>query len=277
MSEAVRIEGLSFRYASSERWAIRDVTLSIDEGEFVVLAGPTGCGKSTLFKCIIGLIPQMYPGQYEGRVLVKGLDPASTPVHRMAQLVGLVFQNPDNQLFALTVEDDIAFPLENLGLSREEIRARIEKALRVMGVEDLRRRSPFELSGGQKQRIAIASVLAMEPKVLILDEPTASLDGLTAKKLIEELARIRRSEGITIIISEHRLDLILSEATRLVVMADGKVLASGEPREVVHELLETGEESVEAPKVARLAHSLKLCRGGRAPVSIDELATLILG
>ncbi len=277
MSEIISVEGLSFKYIGSDSWSLRDVSLRIGEGELAVFAGPTGCGKSTLFRCIIGLIPQMYPGQYEGRVVVRGLDPATTPVHRMAQTVGLVFQNPDNQLFSLTVEDDIAFALENLGLSRAEIRARVEKALRTMGIEGLRSRSPFELSGGQKQRIAIASVLAMEPDVLILDEPTSSLDGVTARRLIEELAEIREREGITILISEHRLDLVLGIATRLVVMEKGRILADGDPHEVVHEMLSGAQEMVELPKASRLAYRLELCQGRRAPISVGEVVSTILG
>lgn len=277
MSKAIQVSDLSFRYAGAAQWAIRNITFSIEEGEFAVLTGATGCGKSTLFKCLIGLIPQMYPGEYLGRVLVKGLDPAQTPVSRMAQKVGMVFQNPDNQLFALTVENDVAFALENLGLGREEIERRITKAFRMMGIEDLRRRSPFELSGGQKQRVAIASILAMEPEILILDEPTSSLDGATAKKLLEELGEISKREEITVLISEHRLDLVVREASRLIVIDEGQILADGEPREVVHQLLEDSYEKVELPKLSRLAWMLGLRQEDSIPLTIEEFVETLLG
>ncbi len=277
MTMAIEVSNLSFRYAGATQWALRNISLSIEEGEFAVFTGATGCGKSTLFKCLIGLIPQMYPGEYLGRVVVDGLDPAQTPVSRMAQKVGMVFQNPDNQLFALTVENDVAFALENLGLERAEIERRISKAFKMMGIEDLRKRSPFELSGGQKQRVAIASILALEPDILILDEPTSSLDGATAKKLLEELGEIRRREGITVLISEHRLDLVVREATRLIVIEEGQIVADGEPREVVHDLLEDGYEKVELPKLSRLAWMLGLRGADSIPVTREEFVERFLG
>lgn len=276
MSRAIEVSNLSFRYTGSERWALKDISLTVDEGEFAVVTGATGCGKSTLFKSLIGLIPQMYPGEYRGRVLVKGLDPSQTPVSRMAQTVGMVFQNPDSQLFALTVENDMAFALENLGLERREIERRISKALKIMGIEDLRRRSPFELSGGQKQRVAIASILALEPEILILDEPTSSLDGFTAKKLLDELAEIRRREGITVLISEHRLDLVIKEATRLIVMDDGRLLMSDEPKTVIHRLLEERYEKLELPKLSKLAWTLRLYDGWSVPIGMDEFVDRFL-
>ncbi|GBC70824.1 Energy-coupling factor transporter ATP-binding protein EcfA2 [Candidatus Calditenuaceae archaeon HR02] len=276
MSTAIEVSNLSFRYAGATQWALRNVTLSIEEGEFAVFTGATGCGKSTLFKCLIGLIPQMYPGEYLGRVVVKGLDPAQTPVSRMAQRVGMVFQNPDNQLFALTVENDVAFALENLGLERAEIERRITKAFRMMGIEDLRKRSPFELSGGQKQRVAIASILALEPEILILDEPTSSLDGATAKKLLEELGEISKREEITVLLSEHRLDLVVREATRLIVIEEGKILSDGDPREVVHHLLEDDYEKVELPKLPRLAWMMGLRRADKIPLTKEEFVETLL-
>ncbi|MCS7146486.1 MAG: ABC transporter ATP-binding protein [Nitrososphaerota archaeon] len=277
MNSAIEVSNLSFRYAGAELWALQDVSFSIGEGEFVVFAGATGCGKSTLFKCLVGLIPQMYSGEYSGRVLVKGLDPSKTPVSKMAQRVGLVFQNPDSQLFALTVENDVTFALENLGLEKSEIERRVSKAFKIMGIDDLRNRSPFELSGGQKQRVAIASILALEPEILILDEPTSSLDGLTAKKLLEELAEIRRRERITVLVSEHRLDLVVRDATRLIVMDEGRILADGEPREVVCKMLKEHYEKLELPKLSRLAWALKLCDGWSAPLTREEFIARLLG
>jgi len=277
LNMTIEIEDLSFRYAGSGRWALRNISLKIGEGEFAVFAGATGCGKSTLFKCLIGLIPQMYHGEYSGRVIVRGLDPSTTPISKMAQKVGMVFQNPDNQLFALTVENDVAFALENIGLERAEIERRVSKAFRIMGIEDLRHRSPFELSGGQKQRVAIASILALEPEILILDEPTSSLDGATAKKLLEELAEIRRKENITVLISEHRLDLVVREATRLIVMESGQIIADDEPREVLRQLLEDDYYMIELPKISRLAWALGLSGRRSIPLTKEEFIANLWG
>jgi len=276
LRSAIEVENLSFKYMGSEFFTLRDVSLRVDEGEFAVIAGATGCGKSTLFKCIIGLIPQMYQGDYSGRVRVKGIDPSRVPISRVAQLAGLVFQNPDNQLFALTVENDVAFALENLGLEREEIERRISRAFKIMGIEDLRNKSPFELSGGQKQRVAIASVLALEPEILLLDEPTSSLDGATAKKLLDELREINRRDGITVLISEHRLDLVLREASRLIVMDEGKIIADDDPRSVVRRLLSEDYDAVELPKLSKIAWSLRLCGDGAIPLTQKEFVGLML-
>lgn len=276
MSGIIEVEDLSFRYLGSEYFALRNVSIKVDEGEFVVIAGATGCGKSTLFKCIIGLIPQMYRGEYSGRVRVRGLDPSVVPVNQVARLAGMVFQNPDNQLFALTVENDVAFALENLGLDRREIERRVSKAFKIMGIEELRNKSPFELSGGQKQRVAIASMLALEPEILLLDEPTSSLDGATAKKLLDELKEINRRDGITVLITEHRLDLFLREASRLIVMEDGRITVDGEPRAVVRQLLSEDYDAVELPKLSRVAWSLRLCDSGRIPLTHEEFLNLIL-
>ena len=188
----IEVKDLGFKYAGTDFYAIRGVNLEIDEGEFVVLAGKSGCGKTTLLRCLNGLIPHFYEGEFRGRVLIDGIDTRECPPHILSQKVGMVFQNPDNQLFALSVEADIAFPLENLGLPREEIRDRVEWALKLLGIEELRKRSPFELSAGQKQKVAIASVLAMKPKILLLDEPTSSLDPVSAKNLIDAIIDLNR-------------------------------------------------------------------------------------
>jgi len=277
LTSAIEVSNLSFRYAGTEHWALSHVSLTVEEGEFVILTGPTGCGKSTLFKCLVGLIPQMYSGEYSGRVVVSGLNPSETPVSTMAQHVGLVFQNPDNQLFALTVENDVAFALENLGVERGEIERRLSRVFRLLGIEGLRRRSPFELSGGEKQRVAIASVLALEPEILILDEPTSSLDGITAWRLLSELNDLRRREGITVIVSEHRLDLVMRCATRLIVMDNGMIVSNEEPSNVVAKILEWGYEKVEAPKVSRIAWRLGLKSHGCIPVTLEEFLDVLLG
>ncbi|MCS7133295.1 MAG: energy-coupling factor ABC transporter ATP-binding protein [Candidatus Caldarchaeum sp.] len=252
----IEIRGLSFRYAGSEKPALSNINLDIEKGDFVLVVGPSGGGKSTLCRCINGLIPQFYEGEYSGKVVVDGYEAAKTPTYLLSQIVGMVFQNPQNQLFALSVEADVAFPLENLGLPRDEIISRIEEAMTMLNVQDLRDRSPFELSGGQQQRVAIASVLAMKPKILILDEPTSYLDPVSSLSLLNNIDEIRRKLGLTVLLVEHRVDLAAAKANRIVVIADGKLIFEGDHRKFFEEF-DAHTFGVSTPKVTLLSRKLK--------------------
>lgn len=274
----IEIKNLSFRYAGNEKWALEKVNLTIEEGEFVLIAGPTGCGKSTLLKCINGLIPNIYSGRYEGSVRVMNLDPGVTPPYIMSQYVGMVLQNPEIQLFSLSVERDIAFALENIGLERSEIIKRVDKVLQVLGIEEIRHQSPYELSGGQKQKVAIASVLALEPRVLLLDEPTSSLDPKSAKSIIELLENLRKSEKLTIIITEHRLDLLLQYITRIVVMDSGKIVHNDDPRKVL-EIIPLSDSLIPIPKLIHLVRRMKEEYGfpDSMLLTVDEFVNSLIG
>ncbi|MCS7109863.1 MAG: energy-coupling factor ABC transporter ATP-binding protein [Candidatus Caldarchaeum sp.] len=252
----VEIRGLSFRYAGSEKPALSNVNLDIERGDFVLVVGPSGGGKSTLCRCINGLIPQFYEGEYSGKVVVDGYEAAKTPTYKLSQIVGMVFQNPQNQLFALSVEADVAFPLENLGLSRDEIISRIEEAMAMVNVQHLRERSPFELSGGQQQRVAIASVLAMKPKILILDEPTSYLDPVSSLSLLNNIDEIRKQFGLTVLLVEHRVDLAAAKANKVVVIAEGKLIFQGDPRKFFEEF-DSHAFGVSTPKVTLLSRKIK--------------------
>jgi len=232
----VELRGVSFRYAGGDDYAIREVDFSAGSGEYVLLVGPSGCGKSTLLRVLNGLIPHFYEGEFSGEAYVAGLDVRETPTHVLARHVGMVFQDPENQLFLSSVEREIAFGLENLGLPRAEIRRRVEEVLRLFGLEELRHRAPYELSGGQQQKVAIASVMALEPEVLVLDEPTANLDPLSALEVLSLVAELAREKGVLVILVEHRLELALRFATRLVAMEKGRIVADGEPREVLEQV-----------------------------------------
>jgi len=232
LNTIVSFESFSFKYRGTTFYALRDVDLEIYEGDFILLTGPSGCGKSTLLRSINGLIPHFYEGEYTGRVIVMGHEVSKSSTYELARYVGMVFQDPENQLFSSTVEREIAFGLENLGLPKEEMEKRIDNALKVLKIEDLRYRSPYELSGGQQQKVAIASVIVMEPKILILDEPTANLDPLSALELFELLSELNRKLNITIIIVEHRLELITSFINRVILMDRGRIVADGIPEEV---------------------------------------------
>ncbi len=228
----IEVKGLTYTYPGAKKPSISDVSLTIEKGEFVIVTGPSGCGKTTLCRCFNGLIPHFYNGQLDGELSVDGLKVNEHEIHELAQKVGLVFQNPENQLFALSVEKDVAFGLENLGVARDEMRKRVDLALQTTEIEELRERAPHELSGGQQQRVAIACVLAMRPDIMVFDEPTSFLDPLGARKIFEVINELNKKLGITVILVEHRLDLTSNYADRVVIMDNGKIVLNGKPREV---------------------------------------------
>ncbi len=228
----VEVKNLWYTYPNAPGPALRDLDMTIDEGEFILLTGPSGCGKTTFCRCLNGLIPHFYSGELRGEVEVAGLSTRDHSTTELARNVGLIFQNPDNQIFALTVEKDVAFGLENLGVSKEKMMEAIDWALDVTGINHLRHRATHELSGGQKQRLAIASILAMRPKVIVLDEPTSFLDPLGAEKIFEVLDALNREYRMTVILIEHRLDLAVRYVNRVIVFAGGEIIANGPPAEV---------------------------------------------
>jgi len=249
------IDHLSFRYPDSPGPALRDINLEVGEGEVVLLAGPSGCGKSTLLRCINGLIPHMYQGDYTGSVSVAGLKVAETPMSTLAQNVGLLFQNPENQIFMFSVERDVAFGLQNLSVPRDEMRRRVDETMKLLGVSALAQRAPHELSDGQKQRAALAGVIAMRPKLIILDEPTSLLDPKTALEVVSLIEKLNRELGITFIVVEHRLELLMPIADRLVVMDGGAKVMDGSPRDVLSDGKAEGY-GVAIPPVAKLYNAL---------------------
>jgi len=269
----IETKGLTYTYQGSTKPSIQDVSIKIEKGEFVILTGPSGCGKTTLCRCFNGLIPHFYNGTLEGMLDVAGLNVPEHQIHELALHVGFVFQNPENQLFALSVEKDVAFALENLGTPREEMQKRVEWALKTVGAYELRERAPHELSGGQQQRVAIASVLAMQSDVMILDEPTSFLDPLGAKRIFEVIADLNKKLGMTVILVEHRLDLTAQYASHVVIMDKGTVVLDGEPRDIFN-MDEARLIGVGIPKATRLFQILKEDGIGvkDAPVSTEEAA-----
>lgn len=223
----IHIDALSVTYGSHA--ALRNISLRVSRGECVLISGPSGCGKTALARAISGLVPHAIPARIEGRVTVAGLDIAHTPLAVIARQVGIVFQNPAAQLFHLTVAEEVAFGPRNLGLAEEETSRRVDETLAALELSDLRGQRPSELSGGQQQRVAIAAVMAIRPQVLILDEPTASLDIEGTRAVVRTLQTLR-SQGITLVIIEHRLAEMLPLADRLVLMADGQIESDGEPQ-----------------------------------------------
>jgi energy-coupling factor transporter ATP-binding protein EcfA2 len=232
----IDIRGLSFEHQAGpggRRVKILDrIDLSVRAGEFAVVTGPSGCGKSTLCRCIAGLIPQVDRGKMDGEVIVGGKNTRDHSPGQIAGTVAMAFQCPDDQLFSNSVEAEIAFGPEHMGLEPEEIDRRISWALEAAGAVPLRRRLVDELSGGEKQRVAIAAVLALKPSILVLDEPTSELDPLAADDLIGMLSGLNRQHGMTVLIMEHRLERLYGTMTRLIVMDRGRIALDGPPDEV---------------------------------------------
>jgi len=232
----VKFDKFYYRYKGNEEYALNNINLNIEDNEnnFILLCGETGSGKTSLIRCMNGLIPQFYAGFYKGKVFINGNDTSETPIADLSTEVGIVFQNPENQLISMNVEHEIAFGLENLGVPPKEISHRIKESASLTEIEHILDKAPFELSGGEQQRVAIASILVLEPKILILDEPTALLDPYMAKKIINLLQEIRGEKNITVLISEHRLDLILPFTDQLILMKNGMVIEHASSEKVVN-------------------------------------------
>jgi energy-coupling factor transport system ATP-binding protein len=213
---------LSFRYAGQEGWALKDVCIEIQAGQCVVLAGPSGCGKSTLVKCLNGLVPHFEKGVRAGRALLDGVDLADLPMHRIAQQVGAVFQNPRSQFFTTRVVDEVAFGCENLGLPREMVLRRVDNALDRFHIAPLRQRTIFDLSAGERQKAILAAVYAMGPDTWVLDEPSSNLDSASVEILKTTLESLKQ-EGKTLIIAEHRCHYLNGLADRIIMLDNGRV------------------------------------------------------
>lgn len=259
------VENVYFSYDDVEKPdhvnALDGVSLQIEKGEFVAVIGHNGCGKSTLSKLLNAmLLPD------SGKVLAGGDDTSDESKTRdIRKRVGLVLQNPDNQLVASIVEEDVAFGPENLGVEPAEIRKRVDSALKAVGMYEYRSHAPYKLSGGQKQRIAIAGILAIEPECIVLDEPTAMLDPSGREEVMSTLIKLNRERGITVVLITHYMDEAV-EADRVIVMDSGRVLTSGTPDEVFSQVELLKKHRLDVPQAAELAFRLKGCG-----VDIDKI------
>ena len=252
--------------------AVDGVSLTVEEGEFIAILGHNGSGKSTLAKHVNALLTPT-----EGTVYLSGMNVAEhKPIWEVRREAGMIFQNPDNQIIGTSVEEDVAFGPENMGIPTEELLKRVEVSLEKAGMAAYRLHSPNKLSGGQKQRVAIAGMLAMRPKVILMDEPTAMLDPVGRKEVLETMHELNRQEGITVVFITHYMEEVV-DADRIVVMKDGKLVMNGTPREVFSRLEELEECHLTAPEVTRLAAELKKA-GLDLPdgvLSVDELVNAL--
>jgi energy-coupling factor transporter ATP-binding protein EcfA2 len=251
----IRLREFSFSYNGADRPALNNINLTVEDGQFVLLTGASGSGKSTLCRVFNGLVPHFYGGKISGQAEVQGLDILKTPPKELATKVGMVFQDPENQLVTTDVEREIAFGLENLGYPKNLIARRIEEALDTAGIANLRFARHQELSGGEKQKVAIASVLALHPEILVLDEPTSELDPQSAEEVLRLLERLNDELGLTVILIEQRLDRVVHLVDRLLVMGGGEIIADGTPREVMGG--DTEGLGIGLPPVIRLMRQLQ--------------------
>ena len=255
MSEIIRVEHLAYTYPGFDgapgSVVFEDMNLTVEAGSFVAILGSNGCGKSTLAKHFNSiLLPS------GGKVYVGGIDTSDEEkLMAVRHTVGMVFQNPDNQIVANVVEEDVAFGPENLGIVSAEIRRRVDKALEQVGMSKYAKHAPHLLSGGQKQRIAIAGVIAMEPKCIVLDEPTAMLDPRGRREVMETITRLNREKGITVVLITHHMDEA-AQAQRVVVMHRGKVAADGTPQEVFAQVELLHQLGLAAPETVELCWEL---------------------
>jgi len=270
---AISARDLTFTYVGIEEPAMQNVNLSVEQGEFAILTGPSGCGKTTLCRCLNGLIPNFYSGNLQGELIVDGVNVNGRSTAELASHVGFVFQNPENQLFSLSVERDVAFGLENMGVPREEALERVRWAMQATGITQLREKAPYELSGGQQQRAAIAGVLAMRPRIMVLDEPTSFLDPRSAEEIVGVIAKLNRELQLTILLVEHRLDIVSRYANRVIVMDRGSIVLDGSPSEVYGE--QARLVGIGLPKVTSLFHLLR--KDGipltTNPITVQQAAT----
>ncbi len=253
----ITIEQLSFTYATGTRPALHDISLDIKRGEYIGVMGLNGAGKTTLGLSLNGIVPQSSLGHYEGKVTVDGHDAAVTPVREMAKMVGIVFDNPEFQMSQISAAEEVALGLENLGVPTEEMHTRVSAALALVGLAGFEERSPLGLSGGQQQRLAIASVIAMQPRILFMDEPTSNLDPIGKEEVFELARKLNKDEGLTVIVAEHEAEVLAAYADRIVVLHEGLIVMAGTPQEIFARADELAAIGVRVPQATELALAME--------------------
>jgi energy-coupling factor transporter ATP-binding protein EcfA2 len=269
----VNLQNVTYKYPLTQTPVLQNVNLQINEGEFVAVVGPNGAGKSTLCYALAGFAPHFFKGELSGTIEVAGLESSKSTLNEWTLNVGLAFQNPFNQISGAkyTVFEEIAFGLENNGVPREEIRPRVEEAMRLTDIAALADRSPYSLSGGQQQRVALTSILVMRPKLLVLDEPTSQMDPIGAREVFGVIRRMAE-EGMTVVMVEHKVEWIANFADRVVALKEGRILLEGSPGEVLTSnlLAENGFGVSRYTSTAREAKKRGLWKKQTLPVTLDE-------
>lgn len=248
----INLKNISFKYAGAKELSINNINLEIKKGELIVILGGIGAGKTTLTRCINGLIPHFIVGRMKGNVLINDINTKDYSLSEIATKVGLILDNPIVQLtgYGVTVEEEVAFGMENLGVERIEIKKRVKKLMDLLDITELKNKNPFEISGGQQQSVAIASILGMEPKILILDEPTSQLDPRGTIEIFDELKKLKRKQ--TIILVTQKVNLIRGLADRIVVMNKGKIVKIGKPGKILNDYSLLKKNNIEIPALTEL-------------------------
>lgn len=269
---AISVENLAFSFPHATHPVFRDVSFALQSGTVTALVGPNGAGKSTLCHALAGFIPHVMRGTLRGRVLVKERDTAQTPLSELVAQVGMVFENPFNQISGakLTVAEEIAFGLENLGIRRSEMQERVERMLELFQLREAAVQSPYALSGGQQQRLALASIFVMEPPILILDEPTSQLDPVGTRQVMETIG-VLAAQGVTILLAEHKLEWVANLASRVLVLWEGQLVADGRPEQVLPRANEWNLIETRYARAARRAREMNLVPSEKPlPLTLEQ-------
>jgi energy-coupling factor transporter ATP-binding protein EcfA2 len=277
MQPLVELNDVTFSYSRGALPAIANISFKINTGEFVALIGPSGAGKSTLCYSLNGSIPQLFNGEMSGSVKVAGCDTFKDEIPTLAEHVGLVVQNARTQLFNVTALQEVAFGCENLGLSRAVIQERVSQALAFVGLSGFEDREPSAMSGGQQQRLAMACVLAMDPEILVLDEPTSELDPIGAEQVMEVIARLNRELGKTIFMVTHDMEFVTRYASRVLLLYDHHLIEDNNPQNIFSNTVLLEQARIRPPQVCELAH--RLFEDGysleRIPITLESAVTVL--
>ena len=273
----ISVKDLAFQYQNSKTPALDGINIEIADGDFVGITGTSGAGKTTFTFALNGIIPHKIKGDFYGSVTIDGKDTVEHPAEEFARTVGEVFQDIDSQMVASVVEDEILFGLENFGIPHEEIEGRIEKALRDLGIEELRYREISGLSGGQKQKVAIASMLALQPEVIVLDEPTGELDPESSREIFRILKALNEEKGITVVIVEQKIMLLCEYVKHMMVLEKGHIAFYGTPRDMVSSIGKFKELGINVPRVTELSSMLieKKAYDGEVTLTVDEAEKMV--
>jgi energy-coupling factor transporter ATP-binding protein EcfA2 len=269
----VNLNNVTYKYPLTDSPALQNINMQVNEGEFVAVVGPNGAGKSTLCYTLAGFVPHFFKGELTGTVEVDGRDLHKSTLDEWVLNVGLAFQNPFNQISGAkyTVFEELAFGLENIGVPRDEMKARVHDTMQLTGISDLADRSPYSLSGGQQQRVALTSILVMQPRVLVLDEPTSQMDPIGTREVFGVI-RTMAERGMTVVLVEHKMEWIAEFADRVIALHEGQILLEGTPSEVLTSdvLVEKGFGISRYTSVARQAKQSGLWKNQNLPVTLDE-------
>jgi energy-coupling factor transport system ATP-binding protein len=271
----ISLENVIWEYADTGKPALDDISFQIPKGQIVLISGPCEAGKTTLCCCFNGLIPHYFPGKLEGKVYVKGIDTKESTIGELSQKCGMVFQDPTSQLVCPTVEDEIAFGPENLGMPREELKARIKEIIKSCRLEGFELRVPQTLSGGEQQAVAVASIMAMNPDVFVLDEPTSNLDPLGSQLVFSLINKLAQEENKTFIIVSHNIQDLVTWANEMYVLSGGKIVYSGLPETVLADPEKLNQLGLGVPQVTTLAghlekYGISLKRGSKLPITLED-------